>query len=84
MPVGELTSIRGHLLNEALGLERKRHAKKAIARGGLRVVCNGENDEGGCGFTVKLKTWRGRRLRSHCCPHCGGRLRPVSYAGLRT
>jgi hypothetical protein len=29
---------------------------------------------------VRLSKQRGQRLRNRPCPHCGGRLRPISYA----
>ena len=67
----------------ALGIgTRGEHARGAIQRGGRRVRCAGTDGSDGCGYSTKIRTFSGRRLRKHACPECGGRLRPANWAGF--
>lgn len=61
---------------------RAEHARGAIRRGGRRVRCSGTDGTDGCGYSTKLRTFSGRRLRTVGCPECGGRLRPANWAGF--
>ena len=58
---------------------RDDHAREGIRRRGLRVRCER------CGSRTRMRTHRGRRLRSIECPSCGaepGSLHPIAWAGF--